>query len=475
MDAEDGQLSQNPIEHGSVDSIIGLTFTVGPESAAEANYWIVCGQSIPEAHTLDEHVIHEGADRLIASTEAYWRAWVEKESIDLSILPAPLRTLYYQSLIIMRVHTDNRGGIIASSDTDMLHHGRDTYSYVWPRDGALIAHAYDVCGYHDVARRFYEFAAKCLEPGGYLMHKYRSDGVLGSSWHPWLQHGEAKLPIQEDETATVLFTLWKHYEIARDVEFIETHYNSFIEPAAQFLAAYIESTTGLPQASYDLWEEKYGTSTYTAASVYGGLNAAAKFATILGKDDDARTYQAIAQRIQTAIGSILFDEAQGVFVKHVVHGAEGELSYDRTLDTSSVMGLLRFEVFDCEDDRVVRALEVTATRLAVHSGALGLMRYEADQYYRMHDAGTPNPWVITTLWQAQSHIMRATKLSDLKPALDILEWTAAHATYSGILPEQMHPETRAHLSTAPLVWSHAEYALTIRSYLAKVAELTPNS
>jgi hypothetical protein len=34
----------------------------------------------------------------------------------------------------------------------MLHHGRDTYSYVWPRDGAFIALALDVNGHEDVAR-----------------------------------------------------------------------------------------------------------------------------------------------------------------------------------------------------------------------------------------------------------------------------------------------------------------------------------
>ena len=87
------------------------------------------------------------------------------------------------------------------------------------------------------------------------MHKYRSDGVLGSSWHPWLQHGVPRLPIQEDETAAVVVALWEHYERCRDLEFIESLYNPFIEPAAKFMCEYIEPTTGLPQASYDLWEE----------------------------------------------------------------------------------------------------------------------------------------------------------------------------------------------------------------------------
>jgi oligosaccharide amylase len=470
MDAVDGKLENNPIEHGSVDSVLGLTFEIEGDSAKDAHYWIVCGTSVTEVHMLDEMVLREQPERLIVSTEKYWQAWLEKEQTDISFLTPELQSLYRRSLLVMRVHTDNHGGIIASSDTDMLHHGRDTYGYVWPRDGAFIAHAFDVTGYQDVSRRFFEFIAKRLEPNGYLMHKYRSDGVLGSSWHPWMIDGMPILPIQEDETASVLFVLWEHYERYRDVEFIESLYNTFIEPAATFLCEYIEPTTGLPQASFDLWEEKYGTSTYTAASVYGGLMAAAKFAMLLGKDGPARTYQAIAQRMQTAIAEVLFDTEQKIFVKQVRH-IDGELVFDRTLDTSSLYGLLYFNVFDVDDKKIISTVKAIEDRLSVKSVSEGFMRYEADGYYRMQDADSPNPWIITTLWIAQYYIMKATKMTDLKRPLEILEWTGSHATVGGVLAEQMHPHTREQLSTAPLVWSHAEFVLAVQAYLKKLAEL----
>lgn len=472
MDAVDGILEKNPIEHGSVDSVIGLAATLEPDASAEVHYWIVCGDTIPAVHALDEYVLNEEPERLIASTEAYWRAWLEKETRDLTILPAALRTLFNRSLITMRVHADNDGGIIASSDTDMLHHGRDTYSYVWPRDAAVIASALDESGYHDAATRFFTFISRCIEPGGYLMHKYRTDGVLGSSWHPWMQNGVPRLPIQEDETASVVFNLWKHYERCRDLEFIESLYNTFIEPAAKFMCDYIEPSTGLPQASYDLWEEKYGTSTYTSASVYAGLMASARFAMILGKDDDARIYQAIAQRMQTAISTVLYDESLGMFIKQVLHQEDGDLVYDRTLDTSSFYGLIAFDVFDIDDPKITRSFKTVQEKLQVHANSKGYVRYENDAYYRMRDADTPNPWVITTLWMAQYLIKKAGKLTQLKEPLELLEWTASHATTGGVLAEQMHPNTRAHLSTAPLTWSHAEYVLAVDSYLKKVKELS---
>jgi len=471
-DADDGTLEGNPIEHGSVDSIIALPFNLTPATRQVVEYWIVCGSTICDVHDLNALVIEDTPRKMQRSTHNYWQAWTEKEATDLSLLSEELQTLYRRSLTTIRLHTDNRGGIIASSDTDMLHHGRDTYSYVWPRDGAIVAHALDVAGYGDAARRFFTFMANQLERDGYLMHKYRSDGTLGSSWHPWLLEGEAILPIQEDETALVLYMLYQHYEREKDLEYIEALYNPFIEPAANFMVEYIESRLGLPASSFDLWEEKYGIATYTAAAVCGALKAAAQFAHLLGKDEPARTYEAVAQRMQGAILEHLYDEELGMFVKLVLPREERDDEFDRTVDVSSFFGPLYFGVIEATDERITRAAKVIEERLRVQANSDGYVRYERDNYYTMHDAGSPNPWVVTTMWVAQYHIMKAQSLADLTRAYELLEWTASHATTSGVLAEQMHPHTREHLSTAPLVWSHAEYVLTVHAYLAKHATLS---
>jgi len=471
LDANDGILEQNPIEHGSTDSVIGLSFSIPAHGSNDAYYWIVCAHSITEAHELDELVIEERPERLIASTEAYWKAWLDKEQTDLSVLSSDAQALFRRSLLVMRAHTDNRGGMIASSDTDMLHHGRDTYSYVWPRDAAVIAHTFDKAGYRDVSRRFFTFITDLIEPSGYLMHKYRTDGALGSSWHPWMINGEAKLPIQEDETAAIIFNLWKHYEIYKDIEFIESVYNTFIEPAAEFMCEYIEPITGLPQASFDLWEEKHGTSTYTSASVYGGLMAAAKFANLLGKDDSSRTYQVVAERIQSAIGKILFDKETGSFVKHVIHTKDDELEFDRTTDSSSLYGLILYQVFDIDDEKITSMVKVVEEKLQVRGNSKGFVRYEGDNYYKMQDADSPNPWVICTLWIARYYIEKAENKKDLEYPLELLEWTCSHASAGGVLAEQMHPNTREQLSTAPLIWSHAEYVLAVMAYLEKLDQI----
>lgn len=471
-DAHDGVLERNPIEHGSVDSVIGITCDMGGMSHTQIDYWVVCGSTIDEVHDLNAHVLEETPVRLIESTKDYWKAWVEKEQRDLSLLSPKIQTLFNRSLTTIRVHTDNRGGIIASSDTDMLHHGRDTYSYVWPRDAAYIAHALDRVGYSDVAQRFFTFISTKLERGGYLMHKYRSDGTLGSSWHPWMHNGVPELPIQEDETALPLFLLWHHYQAEHNLEFIESIYNSFIEKAADFLCDFIQAEYGLPKNSYDLWEEKFGISTYTASCVYGGLIAAAQFANMLGKDEPARTYSAVAQRMQSAIMEYLYDKKLGMFIKQIHASDTEDATYDKTIDLSSFFGPLYFGVVDVDDDRVTTAFRVIEEKLRVRSLSDGYVRYERDNYYTMQDAGSPNPWVITTLWVAQYLIMRAKKLKDLERPYEILEWTCAHATKGGVLAEQIHPHTGEHLSTAPLIWSHAEFVVTVDDYIKRHEELS---
>lgn len=468
-DAEDGSLEKNNVEHGSVDSVLGLTCDAAAGQKVEVNYWIVVAPTIAEAHQLHGYVITERPERIVQSAENYWRLWTEKEGRDLSPLSPAMADLYQKSLQIIRVHADNGGGIIASSDSEMLNQGRDNYSYVWPRDAVVAGNALTRGGYLRQSEKLFSFLQQLLEQDGYLMHKYRVDGVLGSSWHPWVRNGEMRLPIQEDETASVIFFLWKHYEIAHNVEFVESMYNTFIEPAAEFLCEYIHPETGLPKGSYDLWEEKYGTSTYTAASVYGGLIAAAQFGEVLGKTRSAEGYRKVAERVKEGILKHLYLEDFGTFVK-LREVESNELLLDLTVDSSSFFGLGLFGVLPFTDERMIRFRQVLNEKLVAPNG--GYVRYEGDGYYTARDAGSPNPWVVCTMWMAQSDIVRAENLEELERVKGYFEWVLGVASPSGILAEQTHPYTKQHYSASPLVWSHSEYVITVDEYLKKYHEFT---
>jgi GH15 family glucan-1,4-alpha-glucosidase len=168
--------------------------------------------------------------------------------------------LFKRSLLVVRTQIDNGGAICAANDSDIMQFSRDTYSYVWPRDGALVSDALDLAGFSDVARSFYSFCQKVITPDGYFYHKYNPDGSPASSWHPWVIKGTAALPIQEDETALVVWALWRHYYRYRDIEFVRPMWVDIVQKAADFMCDYRDKRTGLPLPSYDLWEERWAST-----------------------------------------------------------------------------------------------------------------------------------------------------------------------------------------------------------------------
>lgn len=470
-DAEDGLLSKNYIEHGPTDSVIGFYVELQPNEEKTIYYWMAIAKSIKEALGLNNYVLLKKPEHLVRTTRDYWRAWVSKYNYSFYGLTQSEITLFKRSLLVMRTHADNRGAIIASSDSDMLQDGRDTYCYMWPRDGAFSAQSFDITGEHNVAERFFEFCSHIITDGGYFMHKYRPDESLGSSWHPWVRNGKIEFPIQEDETALVLIALSKHYEQSRDLEFIERVYDTLIRQAADFMVEYRDPVTHLPKASYDLWEEKFGIHTFTAASVYGALTAAAKFAKLLGKEKSEHIYATAAYEIREAILIHLYDETQGMFVKMININDDGTIVYDYTLDMSSAYGVFEFGVLPIDDPRLTQMIKHIENRLVCKTGVSGVARYEGDRYYRsVHDV-PGNPWFITTLWLAQYYIERAKKESDFGEVHKWLAWVTKYAIPSGVLSEQIHPYTGAQLSAAPLTWSHSEYVATIVKYLNRLEEL----
>ncbi len=467
-DAEDGVLSKNPIEHGSVDSTIGFSLQLKANTTEQLSYWVTAGETIEEVRSLQQYLLSKTPAHLIKTTEDFWKTWVSKFPFVFEGLDARLVTLFRQSLLIMRTHVDNRGAVIASGDSDLLQYGHDTYSYMWPRDGAFVSLALTKAGYPDIAKRFFNFANNVISPEGYLLHKYQSDQSVGSSWHPWVQDGKRQLAIQEDETALVLFSLWEYYDVTKDLEFIEGVYNSFIKKSADFIATYRESTTGLPAPSWDLWEERYGISTFTSSAVYGALVAAAKFAKLLGKDDDASRYQGEADVIKKAIVEHLFNAESRYFYK-LINVKDGVVKYDKTIDSSSFYGVFRFGVLSIDDPLLSEVVAVIKKELIAPVG--GLVRYKGDVYWQADPSAPGNPWIITTLWLAEYHIAHAKREKDLEFAKELFRWVADRALSSGILSEQCHPRTGAPLSVAPLTWSHAGYAYAVTLYLKRLEEL----
>jgi GH15 family glucan-1,4-alpha-glucosidase len=466
-DCEDGELSGNAVAQGAVDSAVSFKLEIPPHNYGVAHYWIACGTSLGEVSALDTHVRAVGVEQMLLEVENYWSAWLNRLQLNLTLVPKDVARLFKRSLLFMRAHVDNAGGFLASLDSDILGIHRDTYSYVWPRDGAMAALAFTSAGYTDVSAKFFRFCNKVIGDDGYFRHKYLPDGSLGSTWHALVDSlGNLQLPIQEDETASVLYALWKFYEKAGNIEFVTKVYDRLVVKAADFMVNYRDPDTHLPKPTFDEWEEKVGVFTSTTAGVCAALDAAAKFAKVFYDNSRHEVLLAASAETKEALIKHLYDPKLNRFVKGILPSGERDLTLD-----SSVSTVAAYEVLDARDNMVKSTMDALVRGLWVKTEVGGLARYQNDQYRRASPDIPGNPWFIATLRLARWRIAAAASINDLPDAMAILDWAAKHALTSGALAEQLDPYSGKPISATPLLWSHAEYVLAVTEYINRWREL----
>lgn len=452
-DAEDGELSGNAVEHGGVDSVIRFHRQLDGGKSANVDYWIIAANNQSDAHATHADFIKGQIDTKLQYVRQHWQAWLGSGQVE---TPDFKRKNLERSLLIVKAHCDERGSVLASGDSSIFNYGRDYYCYCWPRDAAYALWPLIRLGHFEEAKKFMEFARDTMHKDGYLMHKYQPDRAIGSTWHP-LIHGRSKeLAIQEDETAGVLFMIGEFYDACQDRTTVENLYHTFIVPCAAFMAGYIDKETGLPHASYDLWEEKFLTTTYTVCTVIAGLETAAKLANVVEQPDDAVRWQKAADGIRKNIDKLYHKD--GYFVKGFLLKPDGKLEYDNSLDISSLYGPFMFAKLSLkEDGPLASTAKHVEERLLNKSPSGGVVRYEHDNYFLTKRQYIGNPWAVSTLWLAQ-YYASAGKTDDAKRLLD---WALQRELPSGVLSEQYDPETGTPLGVTPLVWSHAELVNTI--------------
>ncbi len=454
-DAEDGELGMNPIAQGSVDSTLCVEAQVQGAGRSEVRYRIVCGS--------DAGVRADSA-RSPATTSKGKRRIARPDPFE--GLPPDIAAFGNKSLAILLAHCDHGGAILASLDSDIMRTNRANYAYCWPRDGAMSALVLGKLGQKRVAREFFEFCFRAFDPAlGFLMQKYRADGTLGATWHPWVVDGAPETPLQEDETALVLFALGEHLRGHPDRAFAERAYFGFVLPAAQFIAGFVDRRSGLPKPSYDLWEERRGVHAFTVGACIAGLRSAAMLAEPFDPES-GEAFGASAMRFANA----LVERFRGPNGQGLRRSAGPGARHDETPD-SSLLLLPLLGVLPPSHPAMSETIERVRSRLWVRSRVGGLARYQGDYYFRADPELPGNPWVISTLWLAQCSALRCASRADLDGPIDLLRWAIARAAPTGVLPEQVHPHTGEALSVSPLAWSHAEFlsaALLVKERIARL-------
>lgn len=477
---EYGRLPFNPVSTGTTQSCFSAKLHIDGNTSQTLEYFTVCGHNYQEITGLARQVRKSDLQELEKQTNFYWQNWIRPKT-GLSVFKEQdknknLENLYARSLLIMRTQTDKNGAIVAANDSIFVKQGgKDSYSYMWPRDGANCSIAYIKAGYPDLAKKFFDFCKDAITKEGYLHHKYYTDlsKGIGSSWHPWIdKYGNEQLPIQEDETASVIIALYEYYLHYEDLGYITEVWNTFIVPALNFLIDYRFLSNGLednnpigfqlasshlPKPSYDLWEIHWGVHSYTVATVYQALMAGAKLAESQKFEHLIESCTKAAEEIKKSYEQHFYSEQTGTFINSIYCDSHHSKSRrDQRVD-ASMYALWASEMFDITDPRIERTMQKIEEELWVNTDIGGIARKHNDHYLQVDKSLPGNPWFISTLWLAQYWL----KLGDRQKASKYIEWVLSHADHTGLLAEQAHPHSGFGLSMKPLTWSHAEFVRTM--------------
>ena len=326
---------------------------------------------------------------------------------------------------------------------DIMRFARDTYSYVWPRDGALVARALDLAGHHGTARRFFSFCVEHVSARGYFFQKYNADGSLASSWHPWVRDGKEQIPIQEDETALVLWALAAHLARApRRRSSSCPSYSRLVRRAADFLYEFRDPRPGCPLPSWDLWEERFGVHAFTVASVHAGLSAPRASRRSSARTPPPRATARAPRRSAPGSSASSTTRTSGRYVRMGTR-ENGGYWHDVTID-SALCGLFLFDLLPLDDERLVRTMKAVEERLWVDTDVGGVARYENDYYHQVskdidRDPGQP----LVRLHALARRVARAPRADGGGPRRRPSATSSGrpHARPSGVMAEQVHPDT----------------------------------
>jgi glucoamylase len=366
---------------------------------------------------------NEPIEKQISGTEKFWKDWIA--NFKTHNIEAQSANMIKRSLLTLKLLTvKSHGGIIAAPCMD------PEYRFCWPRDATYVAYTFDRCGYHDEAKHFYKWCTDAQEPeGGLYQRYYIGIRLKGPCWSS-----------QIDEIATVLWGIGKHFELTGDRRFVRSVWNS-VRKAADFLAAQVSEADGLVE-SVGLWEEQFGSHTYSNAAVCAGLKSAATLAKVMRKDDLSREWNQKAINLRESLLNLSWDAHLNRFIKTADPRNEN-------LDISLLSLSYPFDVLPADDERMKKTAIALKAAFKFKSGGLG--RYPFDQYYG------GNPWILTTLWLALYY----GKAGELSKAEKLIHWALDHSTELGLLSEQVDKESGAPISAIPLAWSHAFFILSV--------------
>ena len=351
-----------------------------------------------------------------------------------------IKKIYKRTILLYPLLTNHlTGGISAAVEIDEDRTKCGRYSYCWPRDAIFITNALDILKMEKETEKFYKTFCKMTQSkSGMWEQRFYTDGNLAPCWG-----------YQIDETASVIFGVYNHYEHANNLKFLKDTLK-MCENATKYLKKYIQSLLDGKQEeykSYDLWEENEGIHTYSLAAIFSSFDIMIKIYEKLKPEFEGNRLKIekiekeniILRKYLVEIKDYILKSFYDNDKKTFIRNKDGKMDI-------SILGLVTpFGLFAPKEKKILNTIERIELTLRTYTG--GYLRYEGDNY-----AGG-NPWVIANLWMAKYYLEAGNK----KKAIECFEFVVKSATEHGFLPEQVDNNTMQAKWVIGLGWSHAMF------------------
>jgi glucoamylase len=415
-----------------VDLLVSGAFTGWRGDQGTYDHWLRPALAWFRATDLDQ-IEHQTAEQ--------WDHFLEPLP-ELTLPKSAPAVVLRRSALGAALHADAKWGAIASG------YDRGLHAYCWPRDAIWASGALDRLGHTSIGRGVFEWLNRVRSQHRhfpYWFQKYSIDG-----WPEW------ETPAV-DQTALIPWGLERYWRRTGDRDFIAAQWPMIEQAAAVCGGAarhpglrWLEDLNLISSAG--VWDNRFGAFLYSNACVVAGLRASARLAQMLGRDEPAARWSALADRIWNAgiladvpaegPGPGLFDSRLGRFLEarriSILRGLwtdrpEWLVERSTSLDVSALALSVPFGLLPASDPRVFASAEAIARHNAVRGDALSLTRWAFDP------GGAPDPRRAPS----QSHRQEASSLATLwmaryliqlgKETGDDRHWTRALAMLDGLI------------------------------------------
>ena len=469
---QSGDIQENDYIGMSTDSSVKYNIgTLQPGEKTEFTLYIYVNDNAtyPVAEALYEKVeaIQKmDAKKEIQSTIRYWKKYVQDHKT-MTLQPTGnvewderRDTIYTRTILLFPLLMNHEtGGIAAAVEVDSDMEKSGGYGYCWTRDAVFITKALDKLGMHKETEKFYKvFCKNTQSKNGMWEQRFFTDGHLAPCWG-----------LQIDETASVVFGVWEHYQVTKEPKFLKDTLK-MCENAMHFLEKYVEQLLDLKeehdvvkrelqehykdrkeilQDSYDLWETEQGVHLYSLASIYGAFTMMPKvYETVKPFYENNRLkleamikqtakWTEYAEKLKQYVVEHLYDEKWKIFKRN---------NKDNKTDVSTVGVVVPFHMFAPHEKKVQNTVEKINMTLRTYTG--GYLRNEQDHYM-----DGIYPWPIATLWMGEYY----KEIGDMAKAKQCLDFVVYSSSPHGFLAEQVDNQTMQPIWVQGLGWSHAMF------------------